>query len=232
MTTEGRSHQAPKSRAKRYRYRLFIVEQYPLVREGLRAFLERQEEFVVIGEASTAQSILESMALELPDLVLLEISGDYYKAALVTAQIKREWPTVKVVAMADNDNKNALRNMVEASASGYVLKSSSPDELLKALRCAANGSSYIDPGLADVLLEVLNEPLELCDPLRGVPTERELFVLKLTARGYYSKEIGEKLGIGAKTIDTHKARGMLKLGLESRVELVRYALAQGWLEEA
>lgn len=238
MTTEGRSEHdegmaaAPPQGSRAKQCRVFLVDPVPLFLEGMRIFLERLREFVVIGEASSARSALDQISLPLPDLILLDISSNPYEAAIAAEQVKRQWPAIKVIALAEFADKDALGKMMEASASGYVLKSSSPDELLKAIRHALQGGTYLDSNLDDDLVEVVYDPSARSDFGLLPPTKRELLILKLSAQGYYSRDIAAKLGISAKTVDTLKARAMHKLGLQSRVELIRYALGRGWLEEA
>ncbi|MGC4043330.1 MAG: response regulator transcription factor [Armatimonas sp.] len=210
--------------------RLFLVDDHFIIRQGLTALIDRQKDMTVVGEASAGQPACHKIRQLLPDLVLMDISMDGWNGIQTAETIKREWPQIKVVAFTLFQDKNYLRELFQAGASGYVLKSSSADEILKAIRSTLKGGIYVDPRLGDNLLDLLRRretPPTTRNPLLS---EREGVILKQVAQGYANKEIAAQLGISIKTVETHKARAMTKLSLDSRVELIHYAMAQDWLK--
>ncbi|MGC4044766.1 MAG: response regulator transcription factor [Armatimonas sp.] len=122
-----------------------------------------------------------------------------------------------------------MREIFQAGVSGYVLKSSSTDEVLKAIRSTLRGEAYVDPRLGGSFLELLRRPVSPSLKKRPMLSEREGTVLKQVALGYSNKEIAAQMSVSVKTVETHKSRAMTKLSLDSRVQLIQYALAKGWL---
>ncbi|MGC4043010.1 MAG: response regulator transcription factor [Armatimonas sp.] len=210
-------------------YRLFLVDDHCLLREGLRALIGRQKDLSVVGDASSGKAAYQKIGRLLPDLVLMDISMEGWNGIQTTERIKMEWPQIKVLVFSMHEERSYLRELFQAGASGYVLKSSSADEVLKAIRSTLRGGVYVDSKLGDSLLDLLRRPVS-APVIKGVAlSEREEVVLKQVAQGYANKEIAAQLGISIKTVETHKARAMNKLALDSRVELIHYAMARGWL---
>jgi DNA-binding NarL/FixJ family response regulator len=150
-----------------------------------------------------------------------------------TRKLKELRPDLGVVTLTRHADKTFLQELLRAGASGYVLKQSPHTELFRAIRAAASGRQYIDPALTHHLAA----PFAAQDRRRigeGAPTmtERESEVLRLVAQGHSNKDIAGKLEVSIKTVEVHKANAMRKLGLRGRIELVRYALHQGWLHDA
>jgi DNA-binding NarL/FixJ family response regulator len=179
-----------------------------------------------------------------PDVVVMDVSMPGWNGVEATAKIRGAWATVRVLALSMHEDKSYLRSLLEAGASGYVLKRSAGEELIRALRAVAAGGTYLDPSLSAAVMETLvgggrggavpSAPLgggaTLRGEIAGAPlSERESTVLRFIAEGHSNKEIAAKLGVSVKTVETYKARSMEKLGLDGRADIVRYALAQGWL---
>lgn len=230
LTNETVTGSEKKARTQR-QYRLFLVDDHSMLREGLRLLIERQPDLTVVGDASNGQLAYQKIGLLLPDLVLMDISMTGWNGAQTTERIKKEWPGIKVLAFSMHEERSYLRELFQSGASGYVLKSSSADEVLKAIRSTLKGGAYVDPKLGESLLDLLRRPANPVAMKGATLSERELVVLKQVAQGYANKEIAAQLGISIKTVETHKARAMDKMALNSRVDLIRYAMAQGWFTE-
>lgn len=210
--------------------RLLLVDDHAVVREGLRALLATDPRFEIVGEASEGEGAVAAAAALHPDLVVMDVSLPGINGVQATRQLKLQAPSTRVVALTVHEEGGYLRSLLDAGASGYVLKRSAPSELLRALHVVGDGGTYLDPALAGQLVGKLvrNAPHAGPAPLLS---ERESEVVRLVARGYSNKEIAAKLEVSVKTVETYRYRAVEKLGLRSRADLVRYAIEQGWLEE-
>jgi DNA-binding NarL/FixJ family response regulator len=185
----------------------------------------------VIGEAADGEEACRLALSSDPDVVVMDISMPRLNGARATAQIKSAAPNIKVLALTVHEDKSYLRELLQAGASGYVLKRAVGDELIHALRTVAAGGLYLDPTMAEkVVGNFLGGAGKAALPEGNPLSERESSVLRLLAQGYSNKEISAQLSISVKTVETYKARSMEKLGLDSRVDVVRYASQQGWLQ--
>jgi two-component system response regulator NreC len=186
----------------------------------------------VIDEASDGAQAIERGRLDHIDVVVMDLSMPHTSGLVATRRLKELRPHLPVVTLTRHADEVFLQELLRAGASGYVLKQSPHAELLRAIRTVANGGQYVDPALTHHLAA----PFAAKDRDRargGAPatTERETEVLRLVAQGHTNKEIAVKLDVSIKTIEVHKANAMRKLGLRGRIELLRYALHQGWLHE-
>lgn len=212
--------------------RVFLADDHMVVREGLKSLVNAQPDMHVVGEAENGGAAWRTACEIVPDVLVMDVSMPDMSGAEATELMRRDCPQVRVLALTVYEDKSYLRQMLDAGASGYVLKRAVSAELVRAIRTVAAGGSYVDPTLAGSLVSsYFNQ-----DTAEGrVPTaelsERESQVLRLIAWGYSNKEIGWKLNISAKTVDTYKLRLMEKLSLRSRTDIVRYALRQGLLQE-
>jgi DNA-binding NarL/FixJ family response regulator len=213
--------------------RIFLADDHAVVRQGLRALVNAQPDMEVIGEAADGRDALQHVSGCEPDIAVLDISMPGLNGAQVTERLKQLCPRIKVLALSVHEDKSYLRQALEAGASGYVLKRAAADELIRAIRTVAAGGVYLDPSLAGKVVGsfVNKSPQQLLrGEIEGAPlSEREAEVIRLIAQGYTNKEIAVQLSLSVKTVETYKARSMEKLGLDSRAEIVRYALEQGWL---
>jgi DNA-binding NarL/FixJ family response regulator len=212
--------------------RVFLADDHTVVREGLKALIDAQADMHVIGEAGDGRAAWQ-LAKELdPDVVVMDVSMPEMSGAQATERLRRDCPRVKVLALTIYEDRGYLRQMLEAGAVGYVLKRAAMEELAHAVRTVAAGGSYIDPTLAGkVISGYLNQAPSGGKAAGAELSERESQVLRLIAWGYSNKEIGWKLNINVKTVDTYKLRLMEKLDLRSRTDIVRYALRKGWLQD-
>ncbi|HVK11157.1 MAG TPA: response regulator transcription factor [Gemmataceae bacterium] len=209
--------------------RVLLADDHAVVREGLKAVINAQPGLEVVGEAADGPEAL-TLAGELdPDVVVVDISMPGLTGAQVTSRLREANPDRKVLALTVHEDKSYLRRLLEAGASGYVLKQSATSEIVHAIQAVAGGGTYIDPSLArSVVGPFVGRPEAEEAPAPGL-SEREEEVVSLIAQGYSNKEIAARLKVSVKTIETYKARSLEKLGVRSRVDLVRYATQRGWL---
>jgi DNA-binding NarL/FixJ family response regulator len=210
--------------------RIFLADDHTVMREGLKSLVNAQTDMDVIGEADNGRTALQRVRELQPDVIILDISMSDLNGIQVTERLKRTCQKVTVLVLTAHDDNGYLRQLLEVGASGYVLKKAAAEELINAIRVVAAGGVYLDPSLAGkVVGGYLNNRRFGGKPQSNDLSERETEVLRLVAWGYTNKEVGAYLRISVKTVETHKANIMQKLDLKSRVEMVRYALRQGWL---
>jgi DNA-binding NarL/FixJ family response regulator len=212
------------------RIRLVLADDQQAVREGLRLFLDSQPDMRVVGEAGTGAATIKAVREQAPDVVLTEIHLPDYTGVELTRRLKKSTPPVHVVAFTAVEDPVAMRAILAAQATGYVLKRSSGAELVQAIRRVCAGERYCDPVLAGQVLGKSTSDQVGCAEARSVVlSEQEASVLRLVAWGYTSKEIAARLHLSVKTVETYRARLQRKLRMKNRPALVRYALLQGWL---
>jgi len=200
---------------------VLIVDDHELFRAGLRSRLEKEQGIVPVGEAGTPdQAVVQARHLQ-PDLVLLDMLLPRKTGSETIPDIAAVSPRTRVLMVSSQAAPSAVRQALHAGAAGYVPKHASDAELVAAIRQVAGGGSYVDPDLGAKL--VVPDGSTALAPL----SERERDVVHLLALGYTNQEIGKKLYISVRTVDTHRAHIMQKLRLESRAELVLFALANG-----
>lgn len=213
--------------------RIFLADDHDIVCAGLKTLVDAQSDMEVIGQAHDGESACRSACEFQPDVIVMDISMPGMNGAQATEQIKRTCPDIKVLALSVHEDTSYLRKLLEASASGYVLKRSAADTLIQAIRIVASGGIYLDPALAGKVVDsFVGKQPPMSATIVAALSERETDVVRLTALGYSNKEIATQLNLSVKTVETYKARAMEKLRLTSRVGLVRYAMQQGWLQEA
>ena len=215
-----------------HKLRVFLADDHMVVREGLKSLVNAQPDMHVVGEADNGAAAWRAACELAPDVVVMDVSMPEMNGAEATERLRLECPQVRILALTVYEDKSYVRQMLDAGASGYVLKRAVTDELVRAIRTVAAGGSYVDPTLAGGLVSsYFNQGTAEGRSPAGELSEREAQVLRLIAWGYSNKEIGWKLNISAKTVDTYKLRLMEKLNLRSRTDIVRYALHQGLLQE-
>lgn len=209
--------------------RLLLVDDHEVVRSGLRMLLDNEQDMEIVGEAGTAAEALEAAARLLPDVILMDIGLPDMSGIEVAQRIREAQPEAAIVALTIHEDNEYFFRMLEAGATGYVPKRAAPDELLTAIRAAAQGEVYLYPSLATLLVkDYLEQGAEARETrmLDGL-TDRELEVLTCVADGASNAEIGERLSISPKTVSRHRENIMRKLNLHSRTELVKYAIRKG-----
>jgi DNA-binding NarL/FixJ family response regulator len=212
--------------------RIFLADDHVVVRAGLKTLVNAQPDMHVVGEASDGQAALEQTRDCAVEVMIMDVSMPHLNGAAATAQVRQQCPDIKVLALSVHEDTGYLRALLEAGASGYVLKRSAADTLIHAIRMVAAGGMYLDPAIAGkVVGTLLGKSVVVGDPVAAELSERETDVVRLIAHGYSNKEIAAQLNLSVKTVETYKARAMEKIGLDSRVAIVRYALQRGWLQE-
>ncbi len=212
--------------------RVLLADDHTVVREGLKALINAQAGIEVIGEAGDGFAAIEQTAQLDPDVVVLDVSMPGLNGAQVTEKLRQISPERKILALTVHEEKAYLRLLLDAGASGYVLKRAAAAELVQAIRAVAAGGTYLDPALAANVVNQFVRPDESADGPIVELSDRETCVVRLIALGYSNKEIAGRLNLSVKTIETYKSRSMEKLGIRTRVDIVQYAARRGWLEEA
>jgi two-component system, NarL family, response regulator NreC len=209
--------------------RILVVDDHTVVRAGLKLLIDAENDMEAVGEAGNArEAIFEARSLK-PDLILMDVVMPDESGLEVVPTLRKEHPDTKVLVLSMQDDPHYVREAFAAGASGYVLKEAADVELVAAIREVAGGGRYVHPELGARLVAAEAEAERRAeeDPL----SEREREVLRLLALGHTNQEIAKMLYISVRTAETHRAHIMQKLRLSSRAELVRYALANGLLEE-
>ena len=209
--------------------RILIVDDHAVVRSGLRLVLEREDDLEVVGEAGNADEGVRVARLEKPDVVLLDVVMPGRSGIEAAAEVIEASGGAKILVLSMQDDPSYVREAFAVGASGYLLKEAADVELVQAIREVAAGNRYVHPALGARLAqaEVDAAKKSADDPL----SDREREVLRLLALGHTNQEIAKELFISVRTAETHRAHIMRKLGLSTRADLVRYALANGYLEE-
>ena len=210
--------------------RVIVAEDHATVREGLKLIINAQSDMEVVADAEDGRTAIELVQKLLPDVVVMDISMPRLNGLKATAKLKECCPEVCVLALTRHKDDGYLQQVLRAGASGYVLKQSPPAELLNAIRAVAKGGKYLDPSVAGKVMGGYSARRTLNSDMASL-SEREAEVLRLIAWGHSNKEIGSRLDLSVKTIEVHKANAMKKLGMNSRIDIVRYAVLQGWLQE-
>ena len=211
--------------------RVVLADDHPIVREGLRILVNSEADMRVVGEAADGEAAWRVAKTLLPDVLVMDLSMPVLGGAEATALVRRDCPMVKVLALTVHEERAYLTQLLRAGASGYVLKRAAPAELVRAVRTVAAGGTYIDPSLTGSLVEGFLEAHVEGEEATDNLSDREREVIERIARGFSNKEIAAELGLSVKTVETYKARVAEKLGLRTRVDIVRYAARKGWLAE-
>jgi two-component system response regulator NreC len=218
--------------ARKSKIRVMIADDHAILRAGLRLLVNSQADMEVVAEAPDGEQAVVAARETSPDVALLDLTMPRLGGMGALQEIVRTCRDTRVLVLTMHDDAAYLRSALAAGASGYVLKRSVDAELLAAIRAVHRGGTFVDPSLANVLVQdVLAE--KGAKPRRARPvnilSERELQVLRLVARGYSSQQISKQILVGVKTVETYRSRLAQKLGLKTRSELVRFAVQMGLL---
>ena len=195
--------------SRKTRIRVMLADDHAAVREALAMLVNSQPDMQVISEAGNGDEAVERARELRPDVAVLDISMPGMSGLEVTTALRDAIPATRILILTRHGEYHHVQELLRAGANGYVLKQSSSEDLLRAIRVVAGGKSFLDPLVAAQITQHMAE----------------------AARGFANREIAAELDISVKTVDTHKANGMGRLGMSSRIELVRYAILQGWLRE-
>jgi DNA-binding NarL/FixJ family response regulator len=211
--------------------RILLVDDHLVLRAGLKALLDSESEIAVVGEASTGEEAVDKAGRLKPDVVIMDLSMPGMGGLEATRQIAALGQGTKVLVLTMHSEEEYLLPVLDAGGSGYVRKTSADQDLIRAIRALSRDEVFLYPAAAKILLQGYRVKQETHgpDPLEKL-TQRERDVMAMTAEGFSSTEIGSKLFISPKTVDTYRSRIMEKLSLHHRSELVRFALKNGLLK--
>lgn len=209
---------------------IVLADDHPIVRHGLRALLEAEPDFTVIGEAEDGASALDLIEQKRPDVLVIDVMMPGMTGLEAVGQVSRRSPNTRVLVLSIYRNEAYILAALRNGAAGYILKSTGAEELIQAVRIVASGRRYLCPPLSERAIEVYlqkagSATLDVYETL----TLREREVFQLIAEGHTSQEIGEKLSISHRTVEVHRTRIMQKLDLRNQTELIRFALRRGIL---
>jgi len=210
--------------------RILIADDHGVLRAGLRALLSSESDIDVVGEAVDGkQTVTLSEELE-PDVVLLDVSLPDQSGIEVTRSLKELHPGIRVLILTVHEDEGLLQEAIQAGAAGYIIKRAVESELIDAIRAVSRGDIYVHPAMTRALFKDMTPVPRAKDSPIEAPTPREIDVLRYIAQGYTNRQTAEALSISVRTVESHRANLMSKLALSSRVELVRYAKENGFIE--
>jgi len=209
--------------------KLLLADDHQMMREGLKAMIEKERDLTVVGEAEDGKSTVALARKLNPHVVVMDVAMPDLNGIEATRKITKANPNVKVVALSGHVNQHFVREMLAAGASAYLLKQNACDELVRAIRDVVTGKKYLSSAVARGVLDAY---VELSQPSSKTPafavlTDREREVLQMITEGRSTKEIGGEIGVSVKTVETHRHNIMEKLNLHSVAELTKYAIREG-----
>lgn len=210
--------------------KILIADDHAIVRTGLRTLLKEEPSLELVGEATGGYEVIKLIEDLVPDILLLDLSMPDLDGIAVTKQIKPRFPDLRILILTIHEDQAMLREAIRAGASGYILKRAAEAELISAINILMRGDMYVDPAMVrelfDETVSTQRSKHENIEPL----TPRETEVLTYIVQGYTNRQIGEVLNISVRTVEGHRANLSGKLGLQSRVDLVRYAREHGLID--
>jgi DNA-binding NarL/FixJ family response regulator len=209
------------------RLRILVADDHELVRRGIRGLLCARRGWTVVGEAMNGREAVEKANRLKPDVAILDISMPDLDGLQATRRIRDAVPTTEVVVLTMHESDQMVRRVLDAGALGYVLKSDLPTQLIKAVKDVSAGKQFLTPRISDIVLKGFLKTGNQVDTMgrsQVRPTSREVEVIRLLAEGKANKEIAIRLGITIRTVETHRAKIMLKVGVHSLAALIHYAI--------
>ena len=206
--------------------RIFIADDHAIVREGLRALLATEPDLELVGEANDgAQAVSKARTLK-PDVILLDMVMPRMDGLEAIVEIKKNWSEAKIIMLTSFSDDEKVFSAIRSGALGYLLKESSPQDLLQAIHSVARGEGFLPPSIASKVMREINQPPKL-PPTKDPLTAREVEILQLVAQGLTNDEIAEKLVLSERTVRTHVSNILAKLQLANRTQAALYALKEG-----
>ena len=215
-------------KGKAIKIKLLLVDDHPIVLDGIKTHLGEQKDLEVVGEAANGQEALRKAKLLLPDVVLMDITMPHMNGLEATAQLRKQLPQCKVLILTMHESREYIAQIMRLGARGYLLKDCSPAELVLAIKTVHQGEVYFSPSISRLLVQgiVDGRRPENIEPPPAL-TDRECEVLSLISEGLLNKQIADRLGIGVRTIETHRERIMRKLDIHTVAGLTKYAISRG-----
>lgn len=210
--------------------RILLADDHEAVRDGIKLLINAQSDMEVVGEAGDGQAAVQRAQQLRPDVVVMDVSMPRLSGLRAIAVLKESCPDVQVLTFTRHLAHGYLQQVLEAGASGYVVKHSRATDLLRGIRTVGAGGKFLDPAVTASAITAVRGDRHRVQ--RDAISPREEEVLRLIAAGYSNKEVADRLGVSVKTVETHKMHGMEKLGMSSRVDLVRFGYLQGWLDSS
>jgi DNA-binding NarL/FixJ family response regulator len=211
--------------------RIVVVDDHNIMRDGLRMILEKEDGFVVVGEAEDARTAVECTLREQPEVVIMDLQLPDETGVVAAARILASRPATKIVMLTAALDRQSIQQALRAGAVGYVVKDEAAAELVRAVHSVVKGKVHLSPTAATALVDRLRGTAEVAPPTTGVAlSERETTVLTLLVDGLRNKEIADRMNVSPKTVETYRARILTKLGYSSTAELVRYAVRTGLID--
>ncbi len=207
--------------------RILLADDHKILREGLVALLEKQPDLKILGEAEDGRTAVRMVMQMRPDVVIMDINMPDLNGVEATRQIIKELPGVKVIALSVHSNNYIIKGMLQAGASGYLLKYSSSKELINAIHSVMDKQIYLSPEITGIVVDEYKSSTSESPSIFSVLTPREREVLQLFAEGKNSREIADSLFLSLKTVGAHRRQIMQKLGVKTLAGLVKYALEEG-----
>ena len=201
------------------------------MREGLRMVVNREANMEVVGEADNGLAAIALTQELRPDVVVMDVSMPDLNGLKATETLKKTLPDTKVLILTRHTDSSYVQQLLRSGASGYVLTQSASEELVRAIKRVAAGPTYLDPAITEHVVGSSASGRGTASPAGKSLSKREEDVLRFVALGFLTKEIAPRLQISMKTVETHKANAMNKMGMHSRIDIVRYAVLQGWLQD-
>ncbi len=215
-------------RAKKEKIKVLLVDDHPVVREGVRSSLIVHPTIDVVGEASDGAEAIQKTKELSPDVILMDLSMPHMSGLEALKQLQKSMPTVKVIILTMHDSKEYIQQIVQSGARGYVLKDIYPADLVRAIESVHAGEAFFSPSVNRVLVnEYLHKTEELTHPHGKELSHREREVLRLIAEGLTNKVIANRLFVSIRTIETHRERIMRKLNIHSAAGLTKFAISKG-----
>lgn len=209
---------------------VLLVEDHDIVRQGIRALLENQPEITVIGEACNGQEALEKLKYQKPDILIMDMNMPVMSGLECTRRVRSEHPNIKILVLSMHDHENYLIEMLDAGANGYVLKNTSKDELLFAIKKIANDGMYIGPEFTISMLAKYKATTGFAEASPNLDlkiSDREMDVLRLVAKGLTNNEIAKQLFTSVRTIETRRKNLLEKTKTTNTATLIRFATIKG-----
>ncbi len=206
--------------------RVLVVDDHAIVREGICSLLARRKDIQVVGEAADGKRAIDAVVQFDPDVVLMDIQMPVLNGLDATREIHKRFPSTRILVLTQHESKEYVVPLLRAGAVGYITKTARASEVIAAIRAVYEEGAYLPPRITQTVVTAVAESADSGEE-QSLLTEREIQVLRLVAEGLSSREIAERLSISVKTVDTHRANIMEKIGAHNTAELTKYAIRQG-----